>query len=84
MALGTLSRNAGEGGPRRARGGVGEGCANPVDPHRPSDVLDLLLAQILEDKGQPVAHVVMHGIGDEHPAGIGEGFDPRGDVDAVA
>ena len=58
--------------------------ANPVDPHRPGDVLDLLLAQILEDEGQPVAHVVVDRIGDEHPAGIGQGFDPRGDVDAVA
>ena len=26
----------------------------------------------------------MDGIGDEHPAGIGQGFDPRGDIDAVA
>ena len=26
----------------------------------------------------------MDRIGDEHPAGIGQGFDPRGDVDAVA
>ena len=60
------------------------GVANPVDPHRPGDVLDLLLAQILEDEGQPVAHVIMNGIGDEHPAGIGQGFDPGRDVDAVA
>ena len=43
--------------------------ANPVDPHRPGDVLDLLLAQILEDEGQPVADVVMDRTGDEHPAG---------------
>ena len=26
----------------------------------------------------------MNGIGDEHPAGNGQGFDPRRDVDAVA
>src|SRR5580704_6629277 len=81
---GTLSRIAGEGGPRRARGGVGEGRAHPVDPHWAGNVFYLLLAQILEDKGQPVAHVVMHRIGDEHAAGIGQGFDPGGDVDAVA
>jgi len=60
------------------------GVAHPVDPHWPCDVLDLLLAQILEDEGQPVADVVMHRIGDEHPAGIGERLDARGDVDAVA
>jgi len=28
--------------------------------------------------------VVVDGIGDEHPAGIGQRFDPRGNVDAVA
>jgi hypothetical protein len=44
----------------------------------------LLLAQILKGKGQPVAHLVVDRVGDEHPAGIGQGFDPRGDVDAVA
>src|SRR6516164_9299151 len=61
------------------RCGVGGGVAHPVDPHWPCDVLDLLLAQILEDEGQPVADVVMHRIGDEHPAGIGERLDARGD-----
>src|SRR5271170_6958975 len=58
--------------------------ANAIDPHRTGNVLDLLFAQILKDKGQPVADVVMNRIGDEHPAGIGQGFDPCGDVDAVA
>src|SRR5947207_5023094 len=38
LAFGTLSRIAGEGGPRRACDGVGEGCAHAVDPHRPCDV----------------------------------------------
>jgi len=52
--------------------------------HRPGDVLDLLLAQILKDKGQPVAHLIVDRIGDEHSAGIGERLDPRSDVDAVA
>jgi len=66
------------------RCGVGGGVAHPVDAHRPGNVLDLLLAQILEDKGQPVAHLVVDRIGDEHPAGIGQGFDASGDVDAVA
>ncbi len=62
----------------------GAGISNPVDAHRPGNVFDLLLAQILEDKGQPVAHVIVDRIGDEYSAGIGQGFDPRGDVDAVA
>src|SRR6266851_4075906 len=70
----------------RKRGRAREGAfrSHPVDPHWPSDVLDLLLAQILKDKGQPVAHVVINRIGDEHPAGISQAFDPRGNVDAVA
>src|SRR5262249_17296538 len=54
------------------------------DPHWPRDVLDLLLAQILKDKGQPVAHVIMDRVGHEHTAGVGQGFDPRGYIDAVA
>src|SRR4029077_16127597 len=75
---------------RPARGGWGGGGgggpfrSHPVHPHRPCDVLDLLLAQILKDKGQPVADVVVNCVGDEHAAGIGQRFDPGGDVDAVA
>src|SRR5204863_1697488 len=84
LAFGTLSRIAGEGGPRRACDGVGEGCAHAVDPHRPCDVLDLPLAQILKEEGHPVAHMVVDDIGDEHPADIGQRFDSRGNVDAVA
>src|SRR5205823_10662275 len=42
---------AGEGGPRRISGGVGEGIANPIDAHRPGDVFHLLLAQILKAEG---------------------------------
>src|SRR4029077_4552004 len=68
----------------RGRGREGAFRSNPVDPNRPGDVLDLLLAQILEDKGQPVAHVIMDRIGDEHPAGIGQSLDPRSNVDAIA
>ena len=58
--------------------------SDPIDPHRPGDVLDLLLAEILEEKGQPVAHLVVNRIGDEDAAGIGERLDACGDVDAVA
>ena len=57
---------------------------NAVDSHGARDVLDLPLAQILEDKGQTVAHVIINGVRDEYPTGIGQGFDPRRDVDAVA
>ena len=63
---------------------MGRGRRDPVDPHRPGNIFDLLLAQILKDKGQPVAHLIMNRIGDEHSAGIGQSLDPRRDVDAVA
>jgi hypothetical protein len=76
---------SGSGRLNRRRCPIGGGAiADPVHPHRPRDVFDLLLAQILEDKGQPVADVIVDCVGDEHPAGIGERFDPCGDVDAVA
>src|SRR5689334_14574990 len=57
----------------RLRGRVREGAfrSDPVHPHWAGDILDLLLAQIIKDQGQPVAHVVVNRIGDKHPAGIG-------------
>ena len=68
---------------------ISTGLAAAVEPRTGSlapggNVFDLLLAEILEDKRQPAADVVMNPIGDEHPAEIGQGFDPRRDVDAVA
>jgi len=47
-------------------------------------VLDLLLAQILEDEGQPVTHLVVDRVGDEHAAGIGQAFDPCSLLSIVA
>ena len=35
-------------------------------------------------KGSRSADVVMNRVGDEHSAGIGQGFDPRSDIYAVA
>ena len=43
-----------------------------------------LLAQIVEFEGQPVAHLVVHGARDADPAGLGQRFEPRRDIDAVA
>src|SRR5262249_37488169 len=42
-----------------------------VDAHRPRDVLDLLLAHILERKGELVAHLVAHHPADADPPGLG-------------
>jgi hypothetical protein len=33
---------------------------------------------------QPVAHVIVNGIRGEHPARIGQSFNPRRNIDAVA
>src|SRR4029077_8905916 len=55
-----------------------------IDPHRPRDVLDALLPQVLEIVGELVANVIPHRAGNADPAGLGQGFQPCGDVDAVA
>ena len=70
----------------RERGDPGAAAAGPREPCKPvlaGHVLDLPFTQILRDKGQPVAHLVMDRVGDEHSAGISQGLDPRGDIDAV-
>jgi hypothetical protein len=54
------------------------------DPDRPHDVLDVLLAQILEHEVQWVAHLVAHDAADADPAWLGQRFQTRRDVDAVA
>src|SRR5262249_34417468 len=63
--------------------GGGAKVVDPVDTHWPGNVLDLLLAQSLEDEGQPISYVIVNGVGDEHPAGIGQRLDPGSDVDPV-
>ncbi len=70
----------------RSRGRVGEGAfrSDTVDPHRSGDVLDLLLAEVIEDKGQPVADVIVNRVGHKHGTGLGQGLNARRDVDAVA
>src|SRR5882672_9958776 len=40
-------------------GGGGSFRSHPVDPYGAGNVLDLLLAEILENKGQAVANVIM-------------------------
>jgi hypothetical protein len=51
--------------------------------HWPGDVLDLLLAQILEHEIELVAHLVMHDPADADPAGLGQPFQPRRDVHPI-
>jgi hypothetical protein len=58
--------------------------SNAKDAHRPGDVLDLLLAQIIEGEVELVADMVVHRPRHADPAGLGQGFEAGGDVDAVA
>jgi len=57
---------------------------HPIGPHRPRDVLDLLLAHVLEGDFKLVAHLVAHHPADAEPARLGERFEPCGDIDPVA
>jgi hypothetical protein len=60
------------------------GDRNAVDPHRPGDILDLLLAPVLERKIELVAHLVAHDPADGDPAGLGQRFEASRNIDAVA
>ena len=51
---------------------------------RPGDVLELPLAQILEDQIQLVAHLIAHDFAYADPTGFGQAFEPCRDVDAIA
>jgi hypothetical protein len=52
--------------------------------HGLGDVLHLLLAEIIEHDDAMLAQVVPHASRDANPAGLGEGFQPGCDVDAIA
>ncbi len=65
---------------RRRRGSH----AHREGPHRPRDVLDALLAQILERIGQPVADLVAHDARHAKAARLGQAFEPRRDIHSVA
>ena len=58
--------------------------AQRIDPHRPRDVLNGLLAEILERVSQLVTDLLVHRPGDADPAGLGESFQACGDIDAIA
>ena len=54
------------------------------DPDRPIDVLDADFAAVAESNVDPVADALIDDGGDADPAGLGERFQTRGDVDAIA
>src|SRR5262245_50453182 len=59
------------------------GERNAADAHRPGDVFDLLLAQILEAEIDFVAHLVAYHAADADPARLGQSLEPCDDIDAV-
>ena len=71
-------RQGGDGLSRRRFG------LHPIHPDRLRDVLDLLIAEIVEGQRQLVADVVARCSRDADRAGLGESFQPGGDIDAVA
>src|SRR6516165_10534419 len=52
--------------------------------HRPGDVLDSLLAAVVEGNVQPVLDLVAYHAADADFSGLGQGFKAGGDIDTVA
>jgi hypothetical protein len=50
---------------------------------RPIDILDTYVAAILEPNVDPIADALVDDRGDADSAGLGEGFQSRGDVDTI-
>ena len=55
-----------------------------MSAHRPGDVLDLLLAHVLEREIELVAHLIAHDAADADAARLRQGFEAGRDVDPVA
>src|SRR6185437_4383386 len=55
-----------------------------MDPYRPGDVLELLLAEIDEALLEPVADVLVSRAGEDDSARLANPLQTRGDVDPVA
>jgi hypothetical protein len=57
---------------------------NAVDPHWPGDVLDLLIAHVLEGEIEFVAHLIADDPADADPTWLGQSLQPRCDIHPVA
>jgi hypothetical protein len=55
-----------------------------VDSDRPFDVLELRRAEVGDRHVEPAAHLAVGVLGEADGAGIGDPFEARGDIDAVA
>jgi hypothetical protein len=69
---------------------LGERCwrnvvqANPVHSHVARDILELLLAHVLESKVKPSADLFINFAGNAYPARLCDALQPRGHVDPLA
>ncbi len=54
-----------------------------IDPDRPCDVLDVLVAPVLKKIGELVADLVAHHPRDADSTGLGQRLQSRSDVDAI-
>ena len=64
--------------------GVRRGQPDAIHPHPAGDVLQLLVAEILEFHIEPAGGIFLHARRDADPARLGHPLQPGGDVDAVA
>src|SRR5262245_24975076 len=55
-----------------------------IDPHRPRNVLELLLANILEGDFETSMDILLHAARNANPARFGQSLKPCRDVHAVA
>jgi hypothetical protein len=58
--------------------------SQPVNPHRTGDVLDLLLAHVLEGEVEPVSYLITDDPADADPARLGQGLQSRRDIHPIA
>jgi hypothetical protein len=63
-----------------------ERCAesDSIGAHGSCDVLDLLLAEIIEGDVEPIAHLLVRRGAEADPARLSQRFEPGGNVDPVA
>ena len=79
-----------DGGPRDRGGGWNRGTcqfggavANPVDPHRPGNVLHLLLTEVVKGEIDFVAHLIADNPADANSTRLCQGFQPRRHIHAI-
>ena len=83
-AIDGLSASATSSGTARFRPSRRVAEHNVVDAHRELDVLELLLANVLELEVEPVADIIADRLGHRDAARFGDAFEPCCDINAIA